>query len=155
MNALLYPVGITETIEQRCDIYRDQFGLSAFSDARSKEIRLATGRHWAVLLPPTLGRAVRIVLRAHPAPMFSINAEACVVLAEAPVAGVDAAELSFELYRCGAVPVLPGTCIALPTPGRNRCCWLQLPAADCTFPAFDIVVDAVHIAYQKGSESPD
>lgn len=132
-----------ELAEQRCGVYRDQLGWNTIRDSQTGAVVLRADRQWAVLVPKALGVRVRTRLRERPAPVFSIDRTVWVFVTGVPGRWVDTAEVSVSLTRFGAVPVLPGSTVALPTPGDHRRCWLDAPGPPRVLPSFGVVVDVV------------
>lgn len=133
-----------ELAEQRCGVYRDHLGWNTIRDSQTGAIVLRADQQWAVIVPNRLGVQVRARLQEKPAPVFSINRTVWVFVTGVPGRVVDTADVSVSLARLGAVPVLPGATVALPTPGDHRRCWLHAP--DRVLPSFGAVVDAVLVA---------
>lgn len=133
-----------ELAEQRCGVYRDHLGWNTIRDSQTGAIVLRADQQWAVIVPRRLGVQVRARLRERPAPVFSIDRTVWVFITGRPGTVIDRAEVSVSLTRLGAVPVLPGATVALPTPGDPRRCWLH--ALDRVLPSFGVVVDAVLVA---------
>ncbi|WP_280314325.1 hypothetical protein [Nocardia wallacei] len=142
-TTVIPPARAVELAEQRCGVYRDELGWNTFRDGRTGAVVLRADRQWAVIVPKAFGLQLRSRLRERPAPMFSIDRAMWVFITGRPGTVIDRAEVSVSLTRLGAVPVLPGATVALPTPGDHRRCWLDAPGRVRVLPSFGVVVDAL------------
>ncbi|WP_227999075.1 hypothetical protein [Nocardia australiensis] len=132
-------------IDQRCRVYRDEFGFNTFRDPRTGAITMVAGRVSAVITTNTVGPHVRTLLGAGSVPVFSVGHRVWVFLTDPPTPTDDIAQLNVELFTHSAVPLFSGALIALPTPGNAKRCWLHLPDGHSR-PSFAAVVDAVETA---------
>ncbi|MFE9328182.1 hypothetical protein ACIHDR_43260 [Nocardia sp. NPDC052278] len=138
-------VAMRAMIDERRRVYRDQFGFNTFRDPRTDAITMVAGPVSAVITPRGLGPRVRALSGSGVAPVFSVGHRLWVFLADCPTPTDNTAQLTAGLFEYGAVPLVPGTLIVLPTPGNEKRCWMYLPYG-VTRPSFAAMVEAFQTA---------
>lgn len=139
-------------IDERRRVYRDQFGFNTFRDPRTDAITMAAGPVSAVIAPNSLGLRVRALLGAGSVPVFSVGHRLWVFVTDGPAPADNIAALTADLFKYGAVPLVSGALIVLPTPGNRKRCWMYVPDGTAR-PGFAAVVDGVRTAaMQVGSQ---
>ncbi|WP_433194436.1 hypothetical protein ACQP1G_37655 [Nocardia sp. CA-107356] len=139
------PAAERAMIDERRRVYRDQFGFNTFRDPRTDAITMVAGSVSAVITPSSLGARVRALFGSGTVPVFSVGHRLWVFLAEGPTPMDNTAQLTADLFKCGAVPLVSGALIVLPTPGNDKRCWMHVPDGAAR-PPFAAVVEAVHTA---------
>lgn len=135
--------------EDRCRVYRSEFGLDAHIVPRTGAIHLSAISMSAVLISPALGRAVVELLDAVPA--FSIDRRGhrlWALLGDAPVSQDDADRAKRLLFKVGAIPVLWNATVVLPTPGNPHRVWLHPPRGRAR-PALAAIGQAITTAVSR------